>query len=167
MAVAVLEFKMENFGLQLIDLEELNCRTMVGPVVCRTARVLKPRHLPITLREICPDTRESLSILAGSEKPPDRDQQANATNHGGVLKGAVRLPLRTLHGILAAGARNTPLAYGSLGENLITQGWTDDQIHVGDIYRVVPGLMTVTVPRKPLGAPSGRLLDRCYREPRL
>jgi len=39
----------------------------------------------------------------------------------------------------------------------------DDQIHVGDTYRVVTALMAVTVPRKPCGAPSGRLLDRGYR----
>jgi len=33
------------------------------------------------------------------------DQQANSINHGGNPESAVRLPIRTLHGVLAACAR--------------------------------------------------------------
>jgi MOSC domain-containing protein YiiM len=63
---------------------------------------------------------------------PGGDQQANATNHGGVLKPLLAYPFEHYAEFWQLALATTPLAYGSFGENPTTQGWMDDQIHVGD-----------------------------------
>ena len=42
-----------------------------------------------------------------------------------------------------------PLDPGSFGENLTTRGFQDQEVFVGDTYRIGTSLVAVTVPRKP------------------
>lgn len=87
----------------------------------------------------------------------DGDQQANTTNHGGILKALFAYPFEHYTEFWQPVLAGTPLAYGSFGENLTTQGWTDDRIHVGDIYRVGTALVAITIPRKPCFKLNARL----------
>ena len=87
----------------------------------------------------------------------DGDQQANTTNHGGILKALFAYAFEHYTEFWQPVLGGTPLAYGSFGENLTTQGWTDDRIHVGDIYRVGTALVAITIPRKPCFKLNARL----------
>jgi hypothetical protein len=116
---------------------------MVGPVVCRTASMLKPRHLAITLREVCPDARDLCPSWPDPRSHHERqglqncniqraisvpvhvatlglggDQQASATNHGGVLIALFAYPFENYTEFWQLALATTPLAYGSFGENL-------------------------------------------------
>jgi MOSC domain-containing protein YiiM len=38
---------------------------------------------------------------------------------------------------------------GSLGENLSTHGWTEDNVHIGDVFRIGTVRLQVSQPRSP------------------
>jgi MOSC domain-containing protein YiiM len=85
------------------------------------------------------------------------DQQANTTNHGGILKALFAYPFEHYTEFWELALAGTPLAYGSFGENLTTQGWMDHRIHVGDTYRLGRALVVITIPRKPYFKLNARL----------
>ena len=85
------------------------------------------------------------------------DQQANTTNHGGKLKALLAYPFEHYTEFWQLAFAGTQLAYGSFGENLTTQGWMDDRVHVGDTYRVGSALVAITIPRKPCFKLNARL----------
>jgi len=85
------------------------------------------------------------------------DQQADSINHGGVLKALLAYPFEHYTEVWQPALASTPLAYGSFGENLTTQGWMDNQVHVGDTYRVGTALVAITIPRKPCFKLNARL----------
>jgi len=60
------------------------------------------------------------------------DQQANTTNHGGILKALLAYSFEHYTEFWQDALAGTPLANGSFGENLTTQGWMDDRVHAGD-----------------------------------
>lgn len=64
------------------------------------------------------------------------DQQANAENHGGKLKALLAYPYEHYTEFWHDALSDSALPYGSFGENLTTQGWLDERVHLGDKYRI-------------------------------
>jgi ferredoxin-NADP reductase/MOSC domain-containing protein YiiM len=78
----------------------------------------------------------------------DGDGQADLSVHGGVDKAVYvydRESYRYWRRVLGRG----DLANGHFGENLTVEGMPDDQIHIGDVFRVGSALLEVTQPRTP------------------
>lgn len=76
------------------------------------------------------------------------DKQADLTVHGGADKAVYAYPAehyeywrRELPG--------TTLSWGQFGENLTTEGLSEDTLHIGDRLRVGSAILTVTQPRMP------------------
>lgn len=78
------------------------------------------------------------------------DAQADLTHHGGPEKALHHYPLDHYAAwraeIGAAAALDAP---GAFGENLSTQGWTEDTVCVGDIVRFGAALLQVSQGRQP------------------
>lgn len=78
----------------------------------------------------------------------DGDLQADLSVHGGPEKAVYAYPsehypfwrreLEVVH-----------LPWGSFGENLTTEGWWEDEVHVGDRFRIGTAEFAVTQPRMP------------------
>lgn len=77
------------------------------------------------------------------------DEQANAENHGGALKALLAYSDEHYSEFWRDSLEGTPLPYGSFGENLTTQNWLEDHVHLGDTYRIGTAVVMVTIPRKP------------------
>jgi len=88
----------------------------------------------------------------------DGDRQSDLTAHGGPYKAVYCYP----HEHYAFWRDQLPdaeLAMGAFGENLTTDGLTEDAVWIGDQYRVGSALLQVTQPRMPcfkLGIRFGR-----------
>ncbi len=93
----------------------------------------------------------------------DGDGQADLSVHGGVSKAVYAYPVEHY----AFWKKTLPddylpdmdLPYGMFGENLTTEGLTEDSINVGDRFRVGQAELMVTEPRLPcykLGIKFGR-----------
>src|SRR3546814_11397843 len=91
------------------------------------------------------------------------DQQGDPRRHGGVEKAvhhyasehyaAWRQELEQVKGV-----RN--LAVGGFGENISTRGLTEQNVAVGDIFRLGEALLQVTQPRQPCWKQIGRASGR-------
>jgi MOSC domain-containing protein YiiM len=77
------------------------------------------------------------------------DEQANKANHGGNSKALLSYPSEHYAEFWGDALQGIALPYGSFGENLTTQGLLEEQVYVGDKYRIGTALVAVTVPRKP------------------
>jgi MOSC domain-containing protein YiiM len=77
------------------------------------------------------------------------DEHANTENHGGVLKALFPYPYEHYAEFWHEALSGTSLSHGRFGENLTTQSWLDDQINLGDRYRIGTATVMVTIPRKP------------------
>ncbi len=78
----------------------------------------------------------------------DGDGQADLSVHGGIDKAVYFYDLESYHYWRQELGRND-LAFGHFGENFTVEGMPDDQIHIGDIFRVGSALLEVTYPRVP------------------
>lgn len=78
----------------------------------------------------------------------DGDAQADLTVHGGPDKAAYAYP-EEHYAFWAAELGRTDLTPGQFGENFTTLGRTEDEVLVGDVYRVGGALVEVTQPRAP------------------
>jgi ferredoxin-NADP reductase/MOSC domain-containing protein YiiM len=78
----------------------------------------------------------------------DGDGQADLTVHGGVYKAVYVYDLENIHYWRQELGRDD-LGYGHFGENFTVEGMPDDQIHIGDVYRIGGALLQVTQPRLP------------------
>ena len=81
------------------------------------------------------------------------DEQADLTVHGGLDKAVYAYPSEH-YGFwaeqkLAVLKREEPMPPGSMGENLTTQGLTEDQVWIGDRLMIGGTLLEVTEPRSP------------------
>jgi MOSC domain-containing protein YiiM len=78
------------------------------------------------------------------------DHQADRRVHGGPEK-AVHHYAAENYASLKAGFREIAAALvpGRLGENLSTHGWTEDDIHLGDVFRIGTARLQVSQPRSP------------------
>ena len=94
----------------------------------------------------------------------DGDRQADLRVHGGPDKAVYAYPSE-FYELWRRERPELDLAWGRFGENLTTEGLLDDQVSVGDRFRVGTAELVVTQPRLPcfkLGIRTGR--DRFVTE---
>lgn len=86
------------------------------------------------------------------------DRQADLSVHGGPDKAVYAYPSEH-YPFWRNELPEHELAWGAFGENLTTAGWWEDEVHVGDRFRIGTAEMVVTQPRMPcfkLGLRFGR-----------
>jgi len=76
------------------------------------------------------------------------DGQADLTVHGGVDKAVYVYDLDSYR-YWERELGRADFAYGHFGENLTVEGLPDDQVHIGDVFRVGEALLEVSQPRVP------------------
>ncbi len=79
----------------------------------------------------------------------DGDGQADLDNHGGEDKAAYVYSVENYRYWASELGRTDFAAGGQFGENFTVEGMTDDEIAVGDVFRVSGALVEVTQPRVP------------------
>lgn len=86
------------------------------------------------------------------------DRQADLTVHGGADKAVYVYPLEH-YDYWRRKLPDTPLPWGSFGENFTSQGLLEDEVNIGDRFRIGTAEVVVTQPRLPcykLGVKFGR-----------
>ena len=76
------------------------------------------------------------------------DEQADLSVHGGIYQAVYVYPFEHYDSWQHELARND-FTYGQFGENLTVMGMIENEIHIGDIFRVGGALVQVTQPRVP------------------
>lgn len=88
----------------------------------------------------------------------DGDRQADLSVHGGPDKAVYAYPSEH-YPFWRDEYPDHDLAWGAFGENLTTEGWLEDAVHVGDRFRIGTAEVVVVQPRLPcfkLGLRFGR-----------
>jgi MOSC domain-containing protein YiiM len=86
------------------------------------------------------------------------DQQSDTRVHGGPHK-AVYLYASEHYGYWAEQLPETALQFGNFGENLTSEGFDEESVHIGDQFRIGSAILQVAQPRMPcfkLGIRFGR-----------
>ena len=86
------------------------------------------------------------------------DRQADLTVHGGIHKAVYGYPSEH-YAFWAGELARDDLGWGEFGENLTTEGLREEDVRIGDRYRVGTAELVVTQPRQPcfkLGIRFGR-----------
>ena len=78
----------------------------------------------------------------------DGDRQADLTVHGGAQKAVYVYPSEH-YGPWRAELPGVELPWGAFGENLTTEGLVEDEVHIGDRFRIGEAEVQVTQPRMP------------------
>lgn len=78
----------------------------------------------------------------------DGDGQADPSVHGGIHKAAYAYPFEHYEWWSRELGR-TDFAFGQFGENMTVEGMLEDEICIGDVFRVGTALVEVTQPRSP------------------
>jgi MOSC domain-containing protein YiiM len=78
----------------------------------------------------------------------DGDGQADLVGHGGIYKAAYAYSVENYE-YWSRELGRADLAFGQFGENFTVEGMPEDEVHVGDVYRVGGALVEVTQPRVP------------------
>ncbi len=78
----------------------------------------------------------------------DGDGQADLENHGGIHRAAYAYSIENYYHWRREIGR-TDFAFGQFGENFTVEGMVEDDIHIGDVFRVGDALVEVTQPRPP------------------
>ena len=78
----------------------------------------------------------------------DGDRQADLSVHGGVDKAVYVYPSEH-YPFWRRELELENLPWGSFGENLTTEGWWEDEVHIGDHFRIGTAEVVVTQPRMP------------------
>jgi MOSC domain-containing protein YiiM len=78
------------------------------------------------------------------------DEQADRSVHGGPDKALHHYPAEH-YAVLAAAFPDSAARFvsGSIGENVSTTGWTEENVCVGDVFRIGAARVQVTQPRSP------------------
>jgi MOSC domain-containing protein YiiM len=87
------------------------------------------------------------SVVALRKLNLDGDEQADLTVHGGQDKAVYAYPSEHYADWEATLGRQ--LLPGAFGENLTTEGFVENQVHIGDQFRVGTAKLVVTQPRMP------------------
>ena len=131
-----------------------------------------PAVAPIVLAgRIAPiDERERMSAIAKTPlESPWRvtrtglagDQQADQKNHGGPEKAVHHYPFDHYRAWEAQIGEHALLgAPGAFGENLSTTGWTESNVHIGDIVRFGSAVLQVSQGRQPCWKLNARFSRR-------
>jgi MOSC domain-containing protein YiiM len=89
----------------------------------------------------------------------DGDRQADLTVHGGPDKAVYAYPSEH-YDYWKKRLPHMKLPWGMFGENLTTEGLLEDQVNIGDVFRVGSSEVVATQPRMPcykLGVKFGRM----------
>ena len=78
----------------------------------------------------------------------DGDRQADLTVHGGPAKAVYAYPSEH-YPLWKSELTEMALPWGMFGENLTTEGMMEDEIHIGDKFRIGEAIVIVTQPRTP------------------
>ena len=78
----------------------------------------------------------------------DGDRQADLSVHGGPDKAVYGYPSEH-YGYWRQWLGVAELPWGAFGENLTTEGWWEDQVHIGDRFRIGTAELEVSQPRIP------------------
>jgi MOSC domain-containing protein YiiM len=78
----------------------------------------------------------------------DGDEQSDLSVHGGAEKAVYAYPAEH-YDFWGRELPDTELPWGALGENFTTEGLTEDEVCIGDRYRVGSVELVVTQPRMP------------------
>lgn len=78
----------------------------------------------------------------------DGDGQADLTVHGGAQKAVYVYPAEH-YAPWRAELPGVDLAWGAFGENFTTEGLVEDEVHIGDRFRIGEAEVEVTQPRMP------------------
>ncbi len=78
----------------------------------------------------------------------DGDAQADLRNHGGVYKAAYAYSIEN-YDFWKKELKRSEFTYGQFGENLTVEGLTEDNVHVGDVFRIGGAVVQATQPRNP------------------
>lgn len=78
----------------------------------------------------------------------DGDGQADLTVHGGIHQAVYVYPLEHYEYWQRRLGRQD-LAYGQFGENFTVREMREDQVHIGDIFRIGNAVVQITQPRVP------------------
>ncbi|MGH7259806.1 MAG: MOSC domain-containing protein [Nitrospiraceae bacterium] len=78
----------------------------------------------------------------------DGDTVADLSVHGGPFKAVYAYPVEH-YPEWARELKRDDLFPGQFGENLTVEGMTEDQVHIGDVFRVGGAVLQVTQPRVP------------------
>jgi MOSC domain-containing protein YiiM len=78
----------------------------------------------------------------------DGDGQADLVGHGGIYKAAYAYSVENYE-YWKRELRREDLAFGQFGENFTVEGMPEDEVHIGDVFRVGGALVEVTQPRVP------------------
>jgi MOSC domain-containing protein YiiM len=76
------------------------------------------------------------------------DRQADLTVHGGRQKAVYVYPVEH-YAPWRAELPGMDLAWGAFGENFTTEGLVEDEVHIGDRFRIGEAEVEVTQPRMP------------------
>ena len=76
------------------------------------------------------------------------DGQADLENHGGIYRAAYAYSIENYDHWRRELSR-ADLTFGQFGENFTVEGMVEDDIHIGDVFRVGDALVEVTQPRPP------------------
>lgn len=89
----------------------------------------------------------------------DGDKQADLTVHGGPDKAVYAYPAEH-YDYWKKRLPNMKLSWGMFGENFTTEGLLEDQVNIGDVFRIGSSEVVATQPRMPcykLGVKFGRM----------
>ena len=78
----------------------------------------------------------------------DGDGQADLKVHGGEHKAVYAYPLEH-YAFWSRELGRNDLGYGQFGENLTVEGLLEEQVNIGDVYRIGGVLLQVSQPRSP------------------
>ena len=78
----------------------------------------------------------------------DGDGQADLVGHGGIYKAAYAYSVENYKYWKRELGRED-LSFGQFGENFTVEGMPEDEVHIGDVFRVGGALVEVTQPRVP------------------
>lgn len=85
------------------------------------------------------------------------DAQADLTVHGGANKAVYGYPAEHYPHWAADTGRDLPS--GQFGENLTTDGLHEDEVRIGDVFRIGSAVLAVTQPRMPCYKLAVRMND--------
>lgn len=78
------------------------------------------------------------------------DRQADRTHHGGVDRALCQHPVEHLpYWRERFPDRADAFVAGAFGENLASQGWVEDEVRIGDVFRLGDAWVQVCQPRQP------------------
>jgi MOSC domain-containing protein YiiM len=91
----------------------------------------------------------------------DGDGQADRKNHGGEYKAVYTYDIQNYAHWKKELGRDD-FAHGQFGENLTTEGMAEDQVCIGDIFRIGGAVAEVTQPRNPCFKLGIRVADKMF-----